>query len=107
MNTACKAAVIAALLAHGASAAAAGVNDGRARSGAEILDDSAITTSVKAALLAEDGAHFADVDVSTHRRAVRLSGSVGSQRHVDQAGAAAAAVEGVRHVTNDLARESE
>lgn len=105
MNTALKAAVIAALLACGA--AAAGVSDGDARSGAEILDDSAITTRVKAALLAEAGTPFVAVEVRTHRGTVRLSGCVDSQQQVDQAGAVTAAVEGVRHVTNDLVRESE
>jgi hyperosmotically inducible protein len=105
MNAAFKVAIVAALLACGA--AVAGVNDGDARSGAEILDDSAITTRVKAALLAEAGAPFAAVEVRTHRRTVRLSGCVDSQQQVDQAGAVAGAVEGVRQVTNDLVRESE
>lgn len=95
-----------AVLLGGNAMAAVGSEDaGTARSGAEILEDSVITVNVKAALQADAGVDTRDIEVRTHRRGVRLSGCVGSQRQVDRAGAIAAAVEGVREVTNDLVHE--
>lgn len=94
--------VAAALLSGDAFAVAGGESPGTARSGAEILEDSAITVKVKAALQADADVDSRDIEVRTHRRAVRLSGCVDSQRQVDRAGAVTAAVEGVREVTNDL-----
>lgn len=80
-------------------------DSGRARSGAEILADSAITTEVTASLLAGNDACCSDIRVRTRRGSVRLSGSVDSQWQIDQAVRVASAVSGVRHVTNKLTRK--
>lgn len=94
--------VIAALLSGSAIAAAGSEGQGTARSGAEILEDSAITVKVKMALRADAAVDSRDIEVRTHRRVVQLSGRVGSQRQIDRAGEVTAAVEGVRRVTNGL-----
>lgn len=86
---------------------AAGRANQQARSGDEILADSALTTSVKSALLAEKDVRCLDIDVSTYRGTVQLSGLVDSQSQVDKATRVAAAVTGVRHVTNDLVHDPE
>ena len=66
------------------------------------VDDSVITTKVKA-LLAED--HFLKsfkISVKTYKGRVQLSGFVNSQNAVDKAGEIARSVEGVKSVKNNL-----
>lgn len=105
MNLTLRTLLVAALLSWSAVAvagSAAGRANQQPRSGNEILHDSALTTSVKSALLAEAEFNCFDISVSTYLGSVQLSGLVDSQWQVDKAAQVAAAVTGVRHVTNDL-----
>ena len=68
----------------------------------EYVDDSVITTKVKA-LLAED--HFLKsfkISVKTYKGTVQLHGFVNSQDAVDKAGEIARSVKGVKSVKNNL-----
>lgn len=68
----------------------------------EYLDDTAITTSVKAALLSEAEIKSLDINVETFRGDVQLSGFVNSQAQIDRAIAVARQQKGVKAVKNDL-----
>ena len=68
----------------------------------EYVDDSTITTKVKA-LLAED--HFLksfQIGVETYKGTVQLSGFVNSQDAANKAGQIATSVKGVKSVKNNL-----
>ena len=98
-----KALTAAALLSCGALfVAGCAHHDGHERTGSEVIDDSAITTKVKSALLAEKDVNSFDIKVKTFEGTVQLSGFVDSQWQIDKAVAVASAVNGVRKVTNDL-----
>lgn len=75
---------------------------GHERTAGEVVDDSALTTKVKAALLAEKDVNSFDIKVKTFEGTVQLSGFVDSQWQIDKAIQVAAAVNGVHHVTSDL-----
>jgi hyperosmotically inducible periplasmic protein len=77
-------------------------HEGHERTGGEVLDDSAITTKVKSALLAEKDVNSFDIKVKTFDGTVQLSGFVDSQWQIDKAVMVASAVTGVQKVTNDL-----
>lgn len=77
-------------------------HQGHDRTGGEVMDDSAITTKVKAALLAEKDVNSFDIKVQTFEGTVQLSGFVDSQWQIDKAVEVASSVKGVRKVTNDL-----
>lgn len=64
--------------------------------------DSAITTKVKAALLAEKGIPSTAISVETYKGTVQLSGFVDDAAQVKRAGAVAAKVGGVKSVKNSL-----
>ncbi|OIR04684.1 osmotically-inducible protein Y precursor [mine drainage metagenome] len=66
------------------------------------IDDTEITTKVKAAFFAESGLKTLQISVDTVKGVVTLSGSVDTQSHSDMAKAMASAVSGVRKVNNDL-----
>lgn len=68
----------------------------------EVLDDSAITTKVKAALLAEKDVKSLDIEVKTFNGVVQLSGFVISEWQIAKAGQIASSVSGVKSVRNDL-----
>jgi hyperosmotically inducible periplasmic protein len=68
-----------------------------------VLADSAITTKIKALLLAEKGVPSASVSVETYEGRVILSGFVENSGQVAQAGKVAAGVSGVKQVQNNLA----
>jgi osmotically-inducible protein OsmY len=72
----------------------------------ETLDDAAITTKVKAAILAEEGLKVLQINVDTVKGVVTLSGSVDSQKNSDRAKEIAGAVAGVKAVENKLAVKS-
>jgi hyperosmotically inducible periplasmic protein len=93
----------AALLSCGALfAAGCAHHQGHERSTGEIIDDSAITTKVKGALLAEKDVNSFDIQVKTFEGVVQLSGFVDSQWQIDKAVQVAAGVHGVQKVKNDL-----
>jgi len=71
-------------------------NDGR------VLSDSAITTKVKALLLAERGVPSTSISVETYESRVLLSGFVDTAAIKEKAGKVAAGVSGVKTVQNNL-----
>ncbi len=68
----------------------------------EYVDDSVITTKVKAAVLNESSLKSAEINVETFKGVVQLSGFVSSQANIDKAVQLARGVPGVRSVTNDM-----
>ncbi len=66
------------------------------------LDDSVTTTSVKAALMAEESIKSIDFKVETNKGVVQLSGFINNQMQIDRAVAVAQAVAGVKEVQNRL-----
>ena len=68
----------------------------------EYLDDSAITTKVKAAIFNEPTLKVFQINVETFKGDVQLSGFVDSPQSVSKAGEIARGVKGVRSVKNNL-----
>lgn len=66
------------------------------------IDDSAITTKVKSALLADADVKGLDIKVETNKGEVQLSGFVDSQAQIDRAMSIARGVEGVNNVQNNM-----
>ena len=66
------------------------------------VDDSVITTKVKALLAADDLLKSFQISVETYQGTVQMSGFVNSQMAVDKAVQIARGVEGVKSVRNDL-----
>lgn len=71
-------------------------------SAGQYVDDSVITTKVKAAVLAEPGLSTLQIGVETYKQVVQLSGFVDSGAAKTRAGAVAGNVEGVKSVRNNL-----
>jgi hypothetical protein len=80
---------------------AAGRTDAGSSLGASI-DDSVITTKVKAALMAESAIPGSDISVATKRGEVVLSGVVGSDAQINKAVKVANGVDGVKAVDNKM-----
>jgi len=68
----------------------------------EYLDDSVITTKVKAAIFNEPTLKSAEINVETFKGAVQLSGFVDSQADINKAVAVAGGVKGVKSVKNGM-----
>jgi len=68
----------------------------------EYVDDSVITTKVKAAILQEPTLKVAEINVETFKGVVQLSGFVASQADINTAVKVAAGVGGVKSVKNDM-----
>jgi osmotically-inducible protein OsmY len=68
----------------------------------EYLDDSAITTKVKAAILNEPSLKVFQINVETFKGDVQLSGFVDSAQSVTKAGEVARGVKGIKSVKNNL-----
>jgi osmotically-inducible protein OsmY len=68
----------------------------------EYVDDSVITTKVKAAIFNEPGLKVSEVKVETFKGNVQLSGFVSSRADITGAVRVASAVNGVKSVTNDM-----
>ena len=68
----------------------------------EYIDDTAITTKVKAAILNEPGLKSAEINVETFKGVVQLSGFVKERADIDKAAAVARGVSGVKSVKNDM-----
>ncbi len=68
----------------------------------EYVDDSVITTKVKAAILDEPELKVAEINVETFKGAVQLSGFVSSQAAANKAVEVARGVGGVKSVKNDM-----
>ena len=73
------------------------------RSAGTVIDDAGLTTKVKTAIAKDVGAGTAaNVNVTTYKGMVQLSGFVESQDKATQAENAARGVSGVQSVKNDL-----
>lgn len=68
----------------------------------EYLDDSAITTKVKSAFVADKEVSALDIKVVTYKGVVQLSGFANSQREADRAVDLARNIKGVKSVKNDI-----
>jgi hyperosmotically inducible protein len=86
----------------GACASDRSASGGQSSAG-QFVDDAAITTKVKAAIVKDVGAKAAtDVKVTTEGGVVQLSGFASSQDEASRAVAAAQKVSGVKSVKNDI-----
>jgi len=68
----------------------------------QFVDDSAITTKVKAKLLEDPVVSGLRISVETYKGIVQLSGFANSPAEINQAKALAQQTEGVRSVRNDI-----
>jgi len=68
----------------------------------EYVDDTVITTKVKAAVLNEPTLKSAEINVETFKGVVQLSGFVSSQANINRAVEVARGVPGVKSVKNDM-----
>lgn len=71
-------------------------------SAGEYVDDTVITTKVKAAILDQPSLKSSEIHVETFKGTVQLSGFVASQSQINKAGEVARTVNGVRAVKNDM-----
>lgn len=92
--------VVAAIVAMSAPAVAQ-------KTAGNVVDDSTVNASVKAALLETKGVPSSQVVVETYKGTVLLSGFVETQKQKDDAGKAAAGVSGATKVHNALAIQPE
>lgn len=68
----------------------------------QYVDDSVITTKVKAAIFKEDTLKTLQINVKTYKAVVQLSGFVDSAQSVEKAADVAKHIEGVASVENAL-----
>ena len=68
----------------------------------EYVDDTVITTKVKAAIFAEPSLKVSEINVETFKGTVQLSGFVKYQADMYKAAEVASAVRGVSSVKNDI-----
>src|SRR5688572_24883862 len=74
----------------------------RHESTGQYIDDTAITTSVKAAIFKEPNLKSAEINVETFKGRVQLSGFVSSRANIDRAVQVAQGINGVTSVANDM-----
>lgn len=75
---------------------------GHTQTAGAVVDDSVVTTKVKAALLDAKDVNSLDIQVKTFNGTVQLAGFVDSDWQIDRASQVAMSVQGVQHVRNDL-----
>jgi osmotically-inducible protein OsmY len=68
----------------------------------QYVDDSAITTKVKAAIFNEPSLKSAEINVETFKGVVQLCGFVSSEANISKAAELARGVSGVTSVKNDM-----
>ena len=68
----------------------------------QYVDDTAITTKVKAAIFNEPTLKSAEINVETFKGRVQLSGFVSSRANIDRAVVIAQGVSGVSSVSNEM-----
>ena len=68
----------------------------------EYLDNSVITTKVKAAIFGDESLKSSEINVETFKGVVQLSGFVSSQAEINRAVEVARTVKGVTSVKNDM-----
>jgi hyperosmotically inducible periplasmic protein len=93
--------MFAAAVATGATLAACSETPTRESTG-QYVDDAAITTKVKAALVKDQALKAFQISVETYKNVVQLSGFVDSPQLMERAREVASSVEGVRSVRNNL-----
>lgn len=95
--------IVSAMLAAVLLLASGGCASSRTQEGTgQYIDDSVITTKVKAAILGEPGLKVAEINVETFKGVVQLSGFVNSREDIDAAMRVVRAVNGVTSVKNDM-----
>jgi hyperosmotically inducible protein len=72
------------------------------RSAGDVVDDSAITTKVKAKLLEDQRLKGFGIDVDTHQGEVTLTGGVDTAESKSRASQLARSVDGVKRINNML-----
>lgn len=97
-----QATVLALAVALGAAPLAGCSSTPTSRSAGGFVDDAALTAKVKTALARDKDVSALDVNVTTYRGVVQLSGFVRNEDQARRAGELARDVEGVRNVYNDL-----
>jgi osmotically-inducible protein OsmY len=95
-----RAAALALLLAFAMLAGCASTS--RSASTGEHIDDTVITTRVKAAVFNDPELKLREVGVETFKGRVQLSGFVGTQAEINRATTLAKGVDGVTAVTNSM-----
>ena len=73
------------------------------RAPGEQVDDAALLTSVKSALVSNPVTEAGEINVDVNRGTVKLSGFVDTQQEKSKAGDVARSVDGVKTVQNDIA----
>ena len=68
----------------------------------QYMDDTAITTKVKAAIFNDASLKSAEINVETFKGVVQLSGFVNSNADIQRAVAVVQGISGVRSVKNDM-----
>lgn len=68
----------------------------------EYVDDTLITTKVKAAIFNEPTLKSGQINVETFKGTVQLSGFVADPASIDKASEVAGRVDGVKSITNDI-----
>jgi osmotically-inducible protein OsmY len=68
----------------------------------EYIDDTLITTQVKAAIVADPNLKATEINVETFKGRVQLSGFVNSQADIARAVEVARGIKGVKSVVNDM-----
>ena len=68
----------------------------------EFVDNTVITTKVKAAIFNESTLKVSEINVETFKGSVQLSGFVDTQANIDKAGEIALRVKGVKSLKNDI-----
>lgn len=76
--------------------------DSGRRSVGQFVDDAAITTGVKAAIVNEPTLKVSEIQVETYDGVVQLSGFVSSAANIATASTVARSVNGVKSVKNDI-----
>jgi osmotically-inducible protein OsmY len=71
-------------------------------SSGEYVDDSVITTKVKAAIFNEPTLKSFEINVETFKGVVQLSGFINSQSDINKAAEVARGVKGVKSINNDM-----
>ena len=98
----------AALIASGALLTVAACSSTRTqRAPGEQIDDAALLTSVKSALVSDPVTEAGEINVDVNRGTVKLSGFVDTQQEKSKAGDVARGVDGVKTVQNDIAVKTE
>ena len=102
INSKARQIVIAAVLATSAGIFSGCASTAHTEGTGEYVDDTFITTKVKAAVFNEPTLKSAEINVETFKGVVQLSGFVSSQADINKAVEVTRTVKGVKSVTNSM-----